>query len=459
MRVVLGAILSWASFISAVNGADFDEYGGWKDVRGESTGRFHIESIKGRDLLVTPDGHGFVALGVNHLGVVRSHGSHEPDIFADEYQSDWDQFSKTVLDQYADWELNTVDDSVAALRTIRPYLAAQNFVRTAKYYGKPAENNPYEFPDVFDPAVQQRLEKNVAEFCKQHRENKHLIAYYWTDTPTWDIHKTRRFRDTDWVSEIRGLPKESKGRIRYASFLKRRYANNLARFNRAYELEIENFAQLGTIDLQQLDLNRYEIDRDDQAFLGVIARTYYGIVGPAMRQNDPHHMVFGEKYLLGDIPRQVLLAALPHVDAIAIQPGDGYIPIYTPGDTFPAAEIEAIHRLAKKPIFICDHQISFATDRYPQAIWPFYQRASEQEAAAATEQFLLEAFQRPYILGYMRCQYIDRYSIRRNAIKLGLVRDDGTPYQHLVDATRRANRSVLNLVHDAVSNAGKPAQE
>ena len=39
---------------------ELDRYGGWMDVKGEATGSFHIETIQGRDILITPDGHGFV---------------------------------------------------------------------------------------------------------------------------------------------------------------------------------------------------------------------------------------------------------------------------------------------------------------------------------------------------------------------------------------------------------------
>jgi len=393
-------------------------------------------------------------LGVNHLGAVKSNGQDESDLFSQRYQNDWEKFAEEVLHQYKDWRFNTVDDSIRPLRDVRPYLAARNLVRTAKYYGKPGERNPYEFPDVFDPVVRTRLERRVESFCKQHRDNRNLIAYYWTDTPTWDIHKTRRFRGTDWVSEIRNLCPRSPGRKRYAEFLRDRYRNDLARFCRAYDLRMESFDDLQGSDLGSLDLARYEIERDDQAFLGLIAATYYGIVGPAMRRHDSRHMVLGEKYLLGDIPPQVVKAAAPHLDAIAIQPGDGYIPIYTPGDTYPAEEIESLHKLTGKPIFICDHQISFATERYPKAIWPYHQRANEADAAAATERFLREAFAQPYILGYMRCQYIDRFSTRRNAIKLGLLRDDGSPYSQLIDATRRGNQAVKETVRRAVLGTG-----
>jgi hypothetical protein len=62
----------------------------------------------------------------------------------------------------------------------------------------------------------------------------------------------------------------------------------------------------------------------------------------------------------------------------------------------------------------------------------------------------VEAFAKPYILGYMRCQYIDRFTPRRNAIKFGLIRHDGTPYNDLVKATKEANLEAKQTVRQAV---------
>ncbi|MBI5772117.1 MAG: hypothetical protein HZA89_00050 [Verrucomicrobia bacterium] len=433
----------------AAHAAPLDAFGGWTDVKGRATGWFHLESFNGRTLLVTPAGHGFVALGVNHLSAVKSHGAAEPDLFHTRYGGDWDKYAAEVLRYFDDWGLNTVDDSVEPLRRARPYFAGRDFVQTAKYKRPPGEPGAWEFPDVFDAAVGARLERDVEAFCRQHRDDKNLIAYYWTDTPTWDVRKTRVFRQTDWVSEIRKLAASAAGKQRHTRFLREQYGDDIARFNRAYGLKVRSFAELPGADFARVDLNRYEVARDDELFLGLIARQYYGIVGPAMRRHDPHHLVFGEKYLLGDIPPQVLAAAAPHIDAVAVQPGDGYIPIYTPGDVFPRREFEELHALAGKPVMICDHQISFATERYPRSIWPYHQRENEADAAAATERFMREAFACPYVVGYMRCQYIDRFADRRGAVKLGLLRDDGTPYDKLVAATQRANAEIRHAVRTA----------
>lgn len=44
----------------------FDQYGGYLAVKEEATGRFRLDNINGRYFLITPDGHGFVSLGVTH---------------------------------------------------------------------------------------------------------------------------------------------------------------------------------------------------------------------------------------------------------------------------------------------------------------------------------------------------------------------------------------------------------
>ncbi len=48
-------------------GAQFDQYGGWTGVAGRATGSFRVEEIDGVWWFITPEGHGFFSLGVDHL--------------------------------------------------------------------------------------------------------------------------------------------------------------------------------------------------------------------------------------------------------------------------------------------------------------------------------------------------------------------------------------------------------
>jgi hypothetical protein len=71
------------------------------------------------------------------------------------------------------------------------------------------------------------------------------------------------------------------------------------------------------------------------------------------------------------------------------------------------------------------------------------QLESEEAVGVAYEQYLNDAFQKSYILGYQRCQYIDRYADRAGMLKQGIVREDGTAYKTLTQAIRQANLLAL----------------
>ena len=50
----------------------FDSYGGNREIQGTVTGFFHLEEIDGRHFLITPEGNGYRALGINHFHMMAS---------------------------------------------------------------------------------------------------------------------------------------------------------------------------------------------------------------------------------------------------------------------------------------------------------------------------------------------------------------------------------------------------
>ena len=106
-----------------------------------------------------------------------------------------------------------------------------------------------------------------------------------------------------------------------------------------------------------------------------------------------------------------------------------------------------MYRIARKPILICDHAISFPTARYPETGWP--KCANEADAARAYQEYLQEAFAQPYMLGYHRCHYMDRFSKSNGVLMQGLVREDATPYSTLVEGVRRTNCATLETFQRA----------
>ena len=258
--------------------------------------------------------------------------------------------------------------------------------------------------------------------------------------------KTRALRGTDWVSALRGLPPAAPGRQAYAAFLAQRYTKRLSDLNMIYGLALTALDQLRDADLTAIAVGRHVVQEDDEAFLAQIAQRFYEVIGKAQRQADPHHLVFGDRYLAGDAPESVLKAAQPWIDAVAVQPEDRYTPLYPASTHFPEADIEALHTITGKPVLICDHAISFPTAEQPRTI--FEQMPDEATAAKATAAFLQAALAKPYMLGYLRCQYIDRPANYGRGLRQGILQQDGTPRDALVRVYREGFAAALTRLRE-----------
>lgn len=446
VRIRLAFLLAALGFVSAGNGDDlkFDAHRGLISVKGAATGFFHLEEINGRSMLVTPAGHGYLALGVNHLRVLAS-PSYRDEPFTTEFDRDWKRFWKSHLGPRLEgWNVTSLGyGGPPELQDQLPYFATLGIAPIEKHRSSPdtANNNFFRFPDVFDTNWQKETAELVAQFAARHRDDPNLIGYLWTDTPTWSLLETRALRGTDWVTEVRRLPAEAPGRKAYAAFLQKRYEGRLESFNEAYGLELASLERLAAADLKLVPIGRHRVQEDDEAFLPEIARVYYRTAATALREADPNHLNFGDRYLAGDAPKGVLEAAAPYIDAVAVQPGDIYSRLYPPSTVFPEEAIEHLHQITGKPVLICDHAISFPTAEHPLTI--FEQMPSEAEAVRATRDFLDAAFSKPYIIGYLRCQYVDRPAGFGRGLRQGLVLPDGAPRSPLVQAYRDGFAKVL----------------
>jgi hypothetical protein len=157
-------------------------------------------------------------------------------------------------------------------------------------------------------------------------------------------------------------------------------------------------------------------------------------------------LFFGEMFLAGDMPDEVLAAAKHHIDAVIIQQGDGLTPLYTPSHIFPGEDFDRIHRITDKPILIGDHQIGFADGKHPDIVWG-PAGTTEGQAARWTEDYLTRLFAKPYVIGYCRCTWMDHMASaaegRGHQIKRGLVATDGTPHRLIVESYQRAIRKAV----------------
>lgn len=422
----------------------FDSFGGLSALKAKPTGVFRLDTFGKRDLFVTPEGHGFLALGINHLGTLGK--GRDRSFFATRFNRDWDNyFTQELKAQLKTWHFNNLGYGPPQdLMDDMPYFAAVSLVPISKYRAIPVPGRPgaYQFPDVFDPAWQEAVARKVTNFCKAHRNNPMLIGYFWTDTPTLDLLKTRALRGTEWVGAIRTMSETAPGRQAYITFLKERYHGRLDDFNEYYAQDLGNLVDMASTDPSTFPIGRHRVRDDDEAFLALIARRYYDTLGKAQREADPDHLVFGDRYLLGDVPDCFLEAVAPWIDGVAVQPGDRYTRLNPGGTVFPEEAFDHIHRVSGKPVLICDHAIPYPTKEYRRSV--FEQMPTEAQAAKAIQRFLSDAFKKPYILGYLRCQFVDQPAGLGRGLKHGIVNPNGEAHEKIVNAYRNGFAAILS---------------
>ena len=89
---------------------------------------------------------------------------------------------------------------------------------------------------------------------------------------------------------------------------------------------------------------------------------------------------------------------------------------------------------------ICDHQVSFNTPEHSHVMWNTLPDMASVDKAYAT--CMEEGFATSFLIGYNRCQYIDRYKGGQKILKQGLLQVDGKPYEELVESVRKNNWQV-----------------
>ncbi|QDV64006.1 hypothetical protein Mal65_31540 [Crateriforma conspicua] len=336
-----------------------------------------LTQINGRHWLVGPDGDPFFAHGITHMGTNRA---------TFDYSVISNACKRLGFNAYG---YGCPD----ALRADMPYLESWNhLVPISMYRGK----DNIRFVDIFDPAVQAKLQRGVKASCQRSRDNPHnVIGYCWTDLGAWPLDNPT---GKNWVDFMRDLPGDSPGRNVYDAFV----------------------ANWDGDDGQARD----------QAFLCRIAGQYFRVIGEANRKYDPDHLIFGDRFAFNTLDPGVVKEMLPYVDAIAIQPH-----FWAP---FPKDEFDKVFQLTGKPILICDFAIRFKDGDKDVRMWKI---ADDSVAAGeAYVDYVKAALDTDYILGVFWCNPVDTSKGFGNAgVKQGFFGDGLSERPGLHDAVRRLN--------------------
>ena len=336
-----------------------------------------LTTIDGRDWLVDSQGDPFFAHGITHAGNIGN-------------SSDFTDFS--IACQRLGFNAYGYGCPVQ-LRGDMPYVESWNHLVPISTY---RDKKSFHFVDVFDPKEQNRLEAGVKSSCEkslQHPEN--VIGYCWTDLGAWPLDNST---GNNWVDFMKSLPANAPGKQAYQEFIK------------AWKDD-------GTTS-------------QDEAFLRLIAREYFRIVGTANRKYDPDHLIFGDRFSFQTFDPAIAEEMLPYVDAIAIQP---YFM-----ESFPQQKLDEIHACTGKPILLCDFAIRFQDGDKNIYAWKL---ADDSVAAGkAYAEYVKAALNTSYILGVFWCNPVDTpKGFGKSGVKQGFFSDGLADRPGLHDAVKVLN--------------------
>ena len=359
--------------------------------------RFKIQKTNNSYKLISPTGNSFFSLGITHTQALNYPNSMK--IFVNKYKNDWSSASAEIYRNLISWEFNTAGyGAPKELRKLIPFMMpSQPLVGNSSWL----EKEKFFFSDIFDFEVKKEILNKIQNMTSE-KDNPNLIGYFWTDMPMWNLKKSKEKFGFNWVDYIKNLPENSAGRIRYEKFKNEQLFDNSLTF--------------------------------EENFLKLIAKEYYKLIGEETKRLDPGALIFGERYAMHRVPTYIIEEALPYIDVVSIQPHDC---------DFNEVYFRKIHEITGKPIIICDHQCSFPTKKYRYTMWQ--QLNNQTEVAEKHSEYLNEVVNESYLIGYHRCQYIDRYEPTNNLLKQGMVKENGETYEPHASIITRTNKKVKEI--------------
>ena len=382
---------------SFVAGQQTDNFGGNKAIETNVTGFFRVEQMGNRSLLITPDGHGYVALGANHVGKYLNLQADEMGLLT-KFGGDRTKAAEFLVEEMKRMGL-TAGEAYAPiaseLKAHLPWVANFRFPAQSKFAF-----------DVFDKQFQQKLCQSILYQCMEVCDDPMVIGIAFADLPVWDSRRVKFYEQLD--------PSSPGGK-------------QLAKYR--------------------------EEGRTDEEFLGHVADVLYEQLAGACRQGAPNHLFFGERHRLRGTPDEVLRSVGKHVDVFCTQ-----ALILSPQrppewQVFQAERYDYEHKLTGKPMLIIDWAAPFSlSETFETEKGTLY---SEEEAARQAADWLVQCMRRPYMLGVFKCQLIGLHGNDRwfeGKSRRTYLRDDGSVFGHRTEITRQAHQVVLREAYQAAMN-------
>ena len=291
-----------------------------------------------------------------------------------------------------------------------------------------------DFPDVFDPAFRDSVQRFALQL-KPFRRDNYLIGYFVGNQPEWASD------NSNLALEMLKNPKKSRTRSRLCKWLSTKYKGDIAKLNAAW---VENYISFSELDSGQIQNFNSPAQTDLEAFSAIMVDSLIAMVCIETKKADPEHLNFGFRF---SFIRSDLCHRDEHQFDVFSVLGNGLL----------APELtEDIRMRTGKPVFITEFQVG-ATDRgLPSS--GIVAAKNQEERGYAIQNYVEEGFSRPEIIGIHYYQLYDQPFLGRfdgENYGLGLFDVCNKAYEDPITSYRTANSRIYSIARGKKSPSDK----
>ena len=427
--LALGCLVPPVSSAEAPAGSsDRDLYGGWRNLRFESSGFFQVRQRDGVWWLVTPQGNAFLSKGVNNVSFradnapALGYSPYERAVQA-KYGSQ-EAWAKAVVDRLRGWGFNTLGSwsSPSTFSQNMPYTVNLGLAtRAGADWLKGAVG------DFFSADFEQKMEAACRQLCGPRAKDPWLLGYFTDNELRWGA---------DWrgkeslLEEYLRFSEAAAGRKAALEFLRQKYTD-IASLNQAWGTNVARWEELSGRE----QTSGEAVQKDRAAWQEAVARRYFATCKSAIRKADPNHLILGCRFA-GLAPDPVLLGLKGSVDVVSF---NNY------GQTAPVEALQTIYRLTGRPIMLTEFSFKATDSGLPNTKGAGRAVATQQDRADGFARYVQGLIDLPFMVGFHWFEHTDEPKEGRfdgENSNYGVVTIEDRPWEILVQSMTRVNAGL-----------------
>lgn len=435
------------------NVSDLDRFGGWKGKQFEATGFFRTEHDGERWWLVTPEGHAFLSLGINH---------YHPGWWAQNYNREhWVKEFGAERPRDQTWQKGFRDRAVADCRRlgfntlgfhseapmlidpplgpVMPYIRQYEPVRFSSW----RRPKPNAYVDIFSPEFEDQCDVAARQLVRPYVDDPMILGFAMADIPILSDKESRRSKGTTWPRVLRNLGADAPGKQAYVSTMRERH-RDIRAFNAAYGTDFSSWDALAAAQnwRTKTDFTNQAELADNMQFMRRGVERYYTVAKAAFRRYDSNHMFLGDKLNgNGDSLDHVVDITGRHTDLILVQ-------CYGRWD-YQRPRFDLWSSKTDKPLLNGDSSYGVPGKMMPNPLGnPHCQASNQAERAAWTREFAESAFARSDFVGWHICGIIDTWKTMPGKEKwqhCGLMTPTGAFYPEMEEVIQDISARLYHI--------------